>query len=304
MKQAWNLEKVQQFNGHHQGIYALAYEPESNTLYSSGPDGFVVAWVPEGPDQGKLIAHVPEAVFALLPLHKDILLAGTAFGSIYMIRMSASPTVEKFKGHQGAVFTLKKNAAGNGWYSGGKDGYMLEWNDRGEWILGKKCSDESLRCIAVAKDKVAAGFSDTYIRQWSAFSSDATSLAVKAHQSSVFSLAFNDSGSCLFSGGRDAALKQWDANNGLTLIREVPAHWSHINHMELSPNQKLLATASMDKTIRIWNAEDLELLKVIDSKKVDAHQSSVNRVLWINDELVASGADDRTIRLFRIFKSD
>lgn len=301
MKQLWSLNKVQQFNGHHQGIYALAYEPDSNFLYSSGPDGFVVAWVPEGPDRGELVARVPEPVFVLLPLHKDILLAGTAYGNIYMLKMGAKPTVEKIKAHQGAIFSLKKNAAGNGWLSGGKDGYLLEWNDSGKWILGKKCSDESVRCIAVAEDKVAAGSSDTFIRQWANFNSDTNPIQIKAHQSSVFSLAFNEVGSCLYSGGRDAALKQWDANNELALIREVPAHWSHINHMELSPNQKLLATASMDKTIRIWKADDLELIKVIDSKKTDAHQSSVNRVVWINDELLASGADDRTIRLFRIF---
>ena len=304
MKRSWKVEKLQQFNGHHQGIYGLTVDDETGYLYTSGSDGLVVRWKPGGPDNGELLARIPESVFVLLSLRKDILLAGTANGIVYMLQLDEIPVMHKLKAHNGGIFTLVKTGTGDGWYSGGKDGYLLEWNNRGEWILGKKCSDESLRCIAVAGTKVAAGFSDYHIRLWDPFNGGEALSDVKAHSNSVFSLDFSKDGRWLYSGGRDAALKKWDTQNGLQPVHEVPAHWSHINHLRVSPNGRLVATGSMDKTIRIWDADNLELLKVIDATKTEAHNSSVNRVIWLDDERIASCADDRTIRIFRIFPAD
>jgi WD40 repeat protein len=304
MKRTWKVEKLQQFNGHHQSIYALAMNPESGNLYSSGADGFVVCWSPGGPDQGKLLAHIPEPVLVLLPLHKDILLAGTANGIIYMLQLGGAPAGKQINAHKGAIFTMIRKPNGDGWYSGGKDGYLLEWNEQGVWSTGRKCSEESLRCLTMSGNKLAAGFSDNYMREWNQFDASEPLVEVYAHKSSVFSLDYSKDGRWLYSGGRDAALKQWDSSNGLELMREIPAHWSHINHLQVSPNGQLIATASMDKTIRIWDAETLQLLKVIDATKTDAHHSSVNRVIWLDDERIASGADDRTIRVFRIFQAD
>ncbi|MBU6325787.1 MAG: hypothetical protein KJS92_09890, partial [Bacteroidetes bacterium] len=304
MKRLWKVEKLHQFNGHHQGIYGLAFEAESGCLFSSGADGFVVRWKPGVSDQGELIARIPEPVFVLLSLRKDILLAGTAHGFIYVIQFGKNPGVRILNAHSGGVFALVKTASGEGWYSGGKDGYLLEWNNLGSWTLGKKCSEESLRCISVAGDKIAAGFSDYHIREWKPFNGGEPVHDIIAHHNSVFSIAYSKDGRWLFSGGRDAALKQWDVQNGLQLLREVPAHWSHINHLDVSPNGNMIATASMDKTIRIWEAETLELLKVIDATKTEAHNSSVNRVVWLDHERIASCADDRTIRVFRIFPAD
>lgn len=304
MKQPWKVEKLQQLNGHHQGIYGLAFDPESGSLFSSGADGLVLRWKPDISDQGALLARIPEPVYVLLSLRKDILLAGTAYGFIYVLNVGEQPGGRKLKAHSGGVFALAKKAGGEGWYSGGKDGYLLEWNDLDSWTLGKKCSEESLRCISVAGDKIAAGFSDFQIREWQPFNGGNPLHDITAHQNSVFSIAYSKDARWLYSGGRDAALKQWDVHNGLRLQREVPAHWSHINHLEVSPNGNMIASASMDKTIRIWEAESLELLKVIDATKTEAHNSSVNRVIWLDHERIASCADDRTIRVFRIFPAD
>jgi WD40 repeat protein len=304
MKRSWKVEKLQQFNGHHQGIFGLTVDDETGDLYSSGADGFVVRWKPGGLDKGELLARIPEAVFVLLSLNKDTLLAGTSDGMIYMIHLGEQLSFRKLRAHTGGIFSLVKKENGEGWYSGGKDGYLLEWNYGGEWILGKKCSEESLRCLAVAGTQVAAGFSDCHIRIWDPFSGGEPLCDIAAHNSSVFSLDCSKDGRWLYSGGRDAALKKWDTQNGMQLIYEVPAHWSHINHLRISPNGSLIATASMDKSIRIWDAENLELLKVIDATKTEAHNSSVNRVIWLDNERIASCADDRTVRLFRIFPAD
>lgn len=304
MKRPWNVESLQLFTGHRQSIYAMAPDPEQGRIYSSGADGLVVAWSPAAGEKGILLAKIPEAVFAILPWRKDILLAGTASGDIYLIRLEGNPGAQKIKAHHGAVFALADKGNGEGWYSGGKDGHLKEWDAQGHSILNNKCSRSSIRAITVAGTKLAAGSSDWQIRQWEPFSEGEPLSIQNAHEQSVFSVLYSKDGNLLYSGGRDAALKLWDSSNGLKQIREVPAHWSHVNHLSLSPDERLLASASMDKSIRIWDAASLELLKVIDASKTDAHQSSVNKVFWLDHERLVSAADDRTVRIFRIFQSD
>jgi WD40 repeat protein len=56
----------------------------------------------------------------------------------------------------------------------------------------------------------------------------------------------------------------------------------------------------MDKTIKIWATENFQLLKVIDKTKQNGHLSSVNKCLWMDDETLLSGSDDRTIMMWKI----
>lgn len=56
----------------------------------------------------------------------------------------------------------------------------------------------------------------------------------------------------------------------------------------------------MDKTIRLWNTDTWELIKVIDFQKHEAHTSSVNCGLWLNENIVISCSDDRSIQAFHI----
>lgn len=56
----------------------------------------------------------------------------------------------------------------------------------------------------------------------------------------------------------------------------------------------------MDKTIKLWEAENMDLLKVIDYQKNESHQSSVNKILWIDRKRFISCSDDKKIILFEI----
>ena len=44
----------------------------------------------------------------------------------------------------------------------------------------------------------------------------------------------------------------------------------------------------------------MELLKVIDRPKLDAHSASVNRLLWLDDNTLVSAGDDRRILVTRL----
>ena len=88
--------------------------------------------------------------------------------------------------------------------------------------------------------------------------------------------------------------------NELKELKSLDAHWYTIHSVKFSPSKTILASASMDKTIRLWSGKDFKLLKVIDTTKFEAHKSSVNGLIWLNDNLLISCSDDASIKCWEI----
>jgi WD40 repeat protein len=93
----------------------------------------------------------------------------------------------------------------------------------------------------------------------------------------------------------DAHLKEWQLGT-YTQKNDIVAHLYTLNYIDFSSDMRYFATASKDKTIKIWEAETRKLLKVIDRGRHNAHQNSVNKVLWLpNSHQLISCSDDRTL---------
>ena len=118
---------------------------------------------------------------------------------------------------------------------------------------------------------------------------------LKGHENSVFGLDYHGD-DLLYSCGRDAHIKLWDIWAQKELI-SVPAHMYQAK--SLSMHSGLLLSASMDKSIKIWD-EDLNLLKVVDFARDQAHINSVNKVEWLNKEVFISSSDDRTLIIWQV----
>lgn len=290
------VEKIAELQGHTQGIYAMAMDGQG-FLYTAGGDGMLVQWQPLLSDTGLAVAHFPGPVYSLLFPDGVHWVAGAATGELFM--QESGGHVRRLLAHQKGLFTLM--AAGEGkWYSGGGDGRCMVWNNSGSASALNHFSNQSLRVLQLLPDgAVAAGYSDAQIRIWNSNPIE-TPLVLHGHSGSVFALAFHPQLRRLYSAGRDARLLVWDAAAGFALIDEVKAHLLHIHHMDLSPDGKLLATASMDKTIRIWDSHSLQLLKVIGAANAFAHRSSVNRVQWLDNRVLASAGDDRMLRVYSL----
>jgi WD40 repeat protein len=290
------VEKIAELHGHTQGIYAMALDGEGY-VYTAGGDGMLVRWDPLHSDTGTAVARFPGPVYSLLFPDGRHWVAGAASGELFM--QEENGPVRRLIAHQKGLFALMDAGEGK-WYSGGGDGACLEWNPAGEAQMVHRFSTQSLRVLQALPDgHTAAGYSDAQIRIWKS-GTVTQPHALQGHSGSVFALAYHPGLQRLYSGGRDARLLVWDAAAGFVLMEVVKAHLLHIHHMALSPDGKLLATASMDKTIRIWDSQSLQLLKVIGAANAFAHRSSVNRVLWLGERVLASAGDDRMLRVFRL----
>lgn len=296
------VEKIHSLTGHSDCVYTVEASDNAAHFFSAGGDGMIVSWNLSAPEQGELIAKLPNSVYAIHYLSKtDQLIAGHNYEGIHLLDWKAKKEIASLKLSSSSIFDIQSFQ--NDLLIASGDG-ALTIVDLEKWIVKKRlvASKKSARVIALnpIDGEMAIGFSDHFIR---IFSMDDYSLKheFQAHQNSVFTLRFTPDYQFLISGSRDARLKAWDVSSGYVQAEEVVAHLFAINHMAFSPSGKYFVTGSMDKSIKIWDATALKLLKVIDKARYAGHGTSVNKLLWtsFHDQLV-SASDDRTLSVWKI----
>ncbi|EMR02107.1 WD40 repeat domain-containing protein [Cesiribacter andamanensis] len=300
------VEKEHTFTGHRDSVYTLAPSGRQGSFFSAGGDGLVVQWQLDTPDQGHLLAKADASIYAMeyLP-EQDWLLFGQNYDGLRLLEVGNRRSLSSLQLTKAAIFSL---ACHRGFvYAGTGSGQLLvvaleTGPQPGLRLLYElPLSDHSLRSLAVhpTRSELAAGFSDNSIRIL-----DLESLMVKqelqAHQKSVFTVQYSPDGQYLLSGSRDAHIRIWSVGEPYAEASSIVAHMYAINHISYSPNGRLFASCSMDKSIKLWDARSFRLLRVIDKARHAGHATSVNRLLWLGNQHLASASDDRSISVWSI----
>jgi WD40 repeat protein len=295
------VQRLHSLTGHNDAIYALQPSDSPSKFFSAAGDGMVVLWDLNDPENGQLIARLPNSIYAMLYDQKtDVLVAGHNYDGIHVLDWKNKKEIGSLQISKAAIFDIQHTdkailvADGDG---------ILTLADIGSMRIVRqvKASEKNARTIVRNSNTgdVAVGFSDNYIRVFD------DNLGMKmewaAHGNSIFTLKYTPDQRFLISGSRDARLKVWDVASGYKQVEEIVAHLYAINHLDFSPDGKHFVTCSMDKSIKVWDTEELKLLKVIDRARHAGHGTSVNKVLWTShhDQLV-SASDDRRISVWQI----
>lgn len=293
------VTRLHTLTGHQDCVYSLAPATQESIFFSAGGDGMVVRWDLNNPQEGELVARLPNSVYALhYHREKDLLIAGHNYEGIHVLDWQQKKEIGSLKLGPAAIFDIQSQG----------NILLVATGDGTVWVLTLeplqvqyklKLSEKSARVIALnpQRGEVAVGYSDYFIR---IFSLTDFSLIheFQAHQNSVFTLHYTRDFNYLISGSRDARLKAWDAAH-YTQTAEVVAHLYAINHIALSPSGDYFATGSMDKSIKIWDTASLKLLKVIDKARHAGHGTSVNKVWWsTHQNRLVSASDDRSISIW------
>jgi WD40 repeat protein len=288
-------------SGHRGAVYAMCRAAKSDVFYSSGGDGWIVAWPASGQiSDGSLIAQTDSGVFCLaLQPDENYLVAGDMNGHIYWINLEEKNITARVAWHTRSVFALEFTPYGL--LSAAGDGILCLWDPVSRLpLMSVQLSAQGLRCLAFdpESERVYVGASDNAVYVWNVAAWRLEHTISRAHENSVFSLLITTAGR-LLSGGRDAQLCAWDTSS-MQNIKRLPAHWFTINNIISMEGTPYLATASRDKSIRIWQRETLEPVLTLDAMK-GGHVNSVNSLLWIPDRntLISCG-DDRLIRLWSV----
>jgi WD40 repeat protein len=296
------VTKLHTLAGHREGVFCLQPTSSPTQIVSGAGDGMIVLWDIREPENGHLIAKLPNSIYALHHHSStDMLIAGHNYDGIHILDWKNKKESGSLQLSSAAIFDIQ--SFGTTVYVASGDGYLTAVDLERLTITQRVGeSDKNARTIAISarRGEIAVGYSDSFIR---VFDLDGLKLkkAWQAHENSVFTLRYTPEEDLLISGSRDARLKAWDANGDFVKVEEVVAHMYAINHLEFSPDGKHFVTCSMDKSIKVWDAKAFKLLKVIDRSRHAGHGTSVNKLLWTNhlDQLV-SASDDRTISVWNI----
>lgn len=296
-----NIKHLHTLTGHNGAIYQLQKAGDQAFL-SAGGDGWVVKWdlAEKNPETGKLIAKTDTQIFSLLYEEEtNLLVAGDMHGEIHFINTLDEARSRRFKHHKKGVFGIK--LIDRTLYTLGGAGMLSKWSlENVGQVESMKISGDSLRSIAFSESIIYVGASDKSIFMIDANTETVVDVINKAHENSVFSLAFDPNLQHLLSGGRDAMLNVWTEGTSLKIYKGLTAHLFTINSIQFNPSGKLFATASRDKTIKIWDAKSYKLLKVIEAIRDLGHVNSVNHLLWLSESILISCSDDRTIKVWEI----
>lgn len=295
------VQKQHTFSGHRDCLYTLAPTGQQDSFLSAGADGLVVQWQLQQPDQGMLLAKAEASIYAMhYQPERDWLFFGQNYDGVRLIEVNSKKNLASVQMTKSAIFCLES------WrdklYAGTGNGQLvILQQDTLQQLHDIQLSEKSLRAIAIHSgwQELAAAYSDGYIRIL-----DLNTLAVKqvieAHQNSVFTVQYSPDGRYLLSGSRDAHIKAWSVADHYELAHSIVAHMYTINHLSYSPGGRLFASCSMDKSVKVWDAASFKLLKVLDKVRHAGHGTSVNKLLWLNENTLASASDDRTISIWKI----
>ena len=296
---------IARFTGHKGSVYALA-EGRDGKFFSSGSDGWVVEWRIDQPEEGRLLARMPGAVYAMCNLpEKGILVVAVNNDGFHVIDTEKGSVLFSLPSGNSSWFRMKELreerilAVG----SAGRLALLDIKTRNMQWF----CSgNEDLRSMAVlpVTGEVVLGSSKPKLLVHDASLEFQYELP-SGHSKTIFGMAAYPDGRSLLTTGRDAQLVLHEKNSAGTweIRQSVPAHLYGIHDVCLHPEKTLVASGSQDKTVKIWDAENLRLLRVLDRGRHNGHSHSVNQLCWLaKPDLLLSCSDDRSILAWDIYQ--
>ncbi len=295
------VKKINEFKGHMQAVYTLlANLLNPKIFYSGGADGLLVEWNTDNPQEGQVIVQIKTPIYSFAFVNQ-YLWVGCSTGNVHIIDLEARKEVKNYQLNSGAIFDIKYEFP-CGIFIATAQGKLFHFQEDGSILAESIISNKPLREIYLlaSKNILYIACSDHSIYEYSIPEKRIINI-FSGSLNSVFCLEYLDP--YLISGGRDARIRIWDSIN-LTEINHINAHWYTINGLKLNPSKKLLASSSLDKSIKIWECPEIKLIKVIDLLKNQGHSSSVNRLIWLDEENLISSSDDRNIIQWKISLND
>ena len=152
----------------------------------------------------------------------------------------------------------------------------------GEELVSVPGHSEPARCVALSRDgsQIASGSWDRSWKLWDATTGE-----------KIFSVQGHDGqGQCICRMDKSGYCTAVDPTCGKV------GHSGTVNAIAFSPSGARLATAGSDCLVILWLANGHAV------ERLEGHSKTVNAVCFSGDRHLASGSDDKTIRVWDAFK--
>lgn len=300
--------------GHEAGLTAVAIDPYSRWLATTGWDGQIRLWSLTDPAFESIgLFQYPYPIFDLAFSPDGRWLAGAGSGDMAQLWDLHTPDRKAIPliGHDDVVGTAAFSPDGRWLATGSNDETARLWDLTAPAptavVLGGH--NGSVNTVAFSPDNrwLATGSNDSQVRLWSLVAPAASmeAIVLSGHEQSIYEVAFSPDGRWLASASEDGTVRLWEVADGDVATAVNPTsmildqHTDAIFDIAFSNDNHWLASASADGTIGLWDLFGPE--PITSSWQLGGHRAAVQVVTFSPDgRWLASGSEDATVRLWDV----
>ena len=243
------------FKGHTGAIKSIVYVPNRNQFYTSGEDGKVLKWDPNGKDQTFQVIYSGTDIIEILAINPDAswLACGSSNSSIRMIPLKGNNIQYELAGHSGKIKSLIFSYDGKYLYSASLDGKVLKWDLAARTSTNITTGNIQITSIDISSNgNYLAGLSNLgNVIVWNP-ENNSDNFRIETSGRNIKILRFKPDDNILALGDINGNVELWDISTRKK-ISEVKAHNAQVNDIRFNPVLGQMATASNDKTLKIFN---------------------------------------------------
>ncbi len=262
---SYNGENFNLFKGHNEGtVWSVYFLPRSNTFYSSGWDGKILAWdLNSNTTKPRILVDNNFSNKALVISNNGRWLAcATTSTAIQLFKLNQPNTQPQLlTGQKGYFESLCFAPDNNGLYASASDNSIIYYDliNNSKKIFATYSA--RIRSISISPNGnyLVAGAENGVIL-WNINTSE-QKVIYSTTNGFVNVVSFNNRGSLIAWGDMKGRISLYDFNSG-NIIHTLNAHNARVVDLKFSPDNSQLASCGNDSKIKIWSTKDFTLRPV------------------------------------------
>lgn len=281
------------FSGH--SDHAVSVACAGRLIVSGARDALIKIWSIDSSDMGEAIRGRTATPKALAIMNQGKQLAvGMTDETVKVWETESGKFINSFRAHRSYVLALTAPSIGDTLISGSYDELVRIWQKPFESSkLSLTANQGYVYCLAASSDcqRIIAGHSKGMIRVWDGISGKIVG-DLSEHDDSVLSVAIDSDAMICCSASRDSTVRIWDLST-LTSMAVLSQHSSAVRCVAISPDNTLAVSGGEDCTLVLFNFRTKQTLK-----RMDGHRMGVSCLAFLSANLIASGSDDHTVKIW------
>jgi len=283
--------------GHQKAITALAFDTQSNSLYTGSYDSLIVNWdVATGATQPMVGKGHTNQVNKLFIQGGNLVSCGMDDTVRFTPLNNRQYSNDAVSLDSTPADIAVGRANGRLVVAAITDAIVVIRDGR---VVNKQAVNYQPTSIGLSVDEtiVAVGGKDNKIHLYN-LSGDRLNEGpvLEGHRGPLTVVTFSPDGKHLASADHNREILVWDVGSKQIKIQGWVYHTARVNSLSWSPDSLHLVSGSLDSNLFVWSVENPN--KRVQIK--EAHTGGVNASIWLNDNTVASVGQDSTIKTWKI----